>query len=925
MSSDVELTTLGIGIKVDGEAQLTSLEKSTKSLTGSQAELQRQNAAMTQSSVTSAAATKTVEAATSSAADAAAKFTAGQAFLIEKLQEQAATVGMTKSQLMEYQAVAMGLPSTVYSPLIAKLKEAESAQNSHGFSMQSSLAKVEALRIGHDALIGSYNRMASSAFVLGNATGATNAILGALLNPLTLIGIGVIAVGAAFIAGARQQEEFDKSLIISGNQAGLTNDRLQQLTTTMSDVGRVSIGAARTGLEALASTGKFTATSIDTVAAAMLTYTRVSGEKSEEVVKHFEKMADGVTKWAEAENKQLGFLSVAQYEHIRLLEEQGQKQQAMAELGRLVDDALKDNETQLGHTQSAWEKIGIAAKNAWDAFLGIGRDHTIADQIGDVQNRMSVRAQNFAVGRGGLTAKDKSNQDFGDLQELQLLNAQLDSVQTAAESKAAESADKVAGVVASGYMKKVHEHEKGTALVKEKLDQYDRMLADYQKNGGEVSTDQQAIDRAKITKDNMPHAGAKPRDPANNIVQGQLQQQAQDMAQAKQALDEQQKMNDLAHKYSLSSDKDYYQQKRDIEVAYDDIKQKDLQQQIAIREAQKPKDAAEGERIKNEIAALQAKLVLEQRDVTFKSQQYQIEEALRGPQNDFNKLLKEEASVKETLTKGQQDLNILKQGGALADIDYLIKSGDLNKDAVTQLEALRQKMLAIASANPMNAKMQEDVKKVGEEIRNTADKTDLLGNKFRTIGENQFSTFFSSVITGTQSVKQAFGGMVTGILAEMAKLFAQKASAGLMAQLFGGAPDTSAAAANASSFDAGNFPDLVPKAKGAAYSRAGIQAFASGGAFTNGIATQPTTAPMALFGEAGPEAIMPLTRGPDGSLGVKSSGGGGGGGLVFNNIYNIDSRTDAASIQQMLVQASKQMQSDIQSQIKRGSTAYVRG
>jgi phage-related minor tail protein len=82
---------------------------------------------------------------------------------------------------------------------------------------------------------------------------------------------------------------------------------------------------------------------------------------------------------------------------------------------------------------------------------------------------------------------------------------------------------------------------------------------------------------------------------------------------------------------------------------------------------------------------------------------------------------------------------------------------------------------------------------------------------------------------------------------------------------------------------------------------------------------------MALFGEAGPEAIMPLTRGPDGSLGVKSSGGGGGGGLVFNNIYNIDSRTDAASIQQMLVQASKQMQSDIQSQIKRGSTAYVRG
>jgi tape measure domain-containing protein len=48
----------------------------------------------------------------------------------------------------------------------------------------------------------------------------------------------------------------------------------------------------------------------------------------------------------------------------------------------------------------------------------------------------------------------------------------------------------------------------------------------------------------------------------------------------------------------------------------------------------------------------------------------------------------------------------------------------------------------------------------------------------------------------------------------------------------------------------------------------GVQAFATGGAFTNGIFNRPTMAPMALFGEAGPEAIMPLTRGTDGRLGV---------------------------------------------------------
>ena len=48
--------------------------------------------------------------------------------------------------------------------------------------------------------------------------------------------------------------------------------------------------------------------------------------------------------------------------------------------------------------------------------------------------------------------------------------------------------------------------------------------------------------------------------------------------------------------------------------------------------------------------------------------------------------------------------------------------------------------------------------------------------------------------------------------------------------------------------------------------------FARGGIFTNGLVTSPTTFPLGLMGEAGPEAIMPLSRGPDGSLGVNNWG-----------------------------------------------------
>ena len=67
-------------------------------------------------------------------------------------------------------------------------------------------------------------------------------------------------------------------------------------------------------------------------------------------------------------------------------------------------------------------------------------------------------------------------------------------------------------------------------------------------------------------------------------------------------------------------------------------------------------------------------------------------------------------------------------------------------------------------------------------------------------------------------------------------------------------------------------------AHGNVYGAGGLQAFAQGGAFTNSIVNQPTLFPFAngtgLMGEAGPEAIMPLTRTPGGDLGVKATGAG---------------------------------------------------
>ena len=66
---------------------------------------------------------------------------------------------------------------------------------------------------------------------------------------------------------------------------------------------------------------------------------------------------------------------------------------------------------------------------------------------------------------------------------------------------------------------------------------------------------------------------------------------------------------------------------------------------------------------------------------------------------------------------------------------------------------------------------------------------------------------------------------------------------------------------------------IMPYAQGGAFTQGRVMPFAKGG-----LVTSPTTFPMrgatGLMGEAGPEAIMPLTRSADGRLGVQAQGGG---------------------------------------------------
>jgi len=115
-------------------------------------------------------------------------------------------------------------------------------------------------------------------------------------------------------------------------------------------------------------------------------------------------------------------------------------------------------------------------------------------------------------------------------------------------------------------------------------------------------------------------------------------------------------------------------------------------------------------------------------------------------------------------------------------------------------------------------------------------------------------------------------------------------------------PVQSALGGAMSSMIGGLMSSVLPFAQGASFSQGRVMPFAQGG-----VVSSPVSFPMrggtGLMGEAGPEAIMPLARGADGRLGVRSAGGG----RAMNVVINV-STPDVAGFQRSQSQIAAQMQ-----------------
>lgn len=229
------------------------------------------------------------------------------------------------------------------------------------------------------------------------------------------------------------------------------------------------------------------------------------------------------------------------------------------------------------------------------------------------------------------------------------------------------------------------------------------------------------------------------------------------------------------------------------------------------------------------------------------------------------------------------------------------------------LSKQRFEELMVAATN-QSAKQQQNA--AIELYRNQSDLHNLQMDLISNVGDRT-ANMVTGVLSGQQSFSEAMNNMANTIMDTVVKAFIQAQTQAIMFQMVSGVTGgmsgaASSGAANGSVGGMGmstGWSGYVANAKGGVYDSPSLSAY------SGQIVSSPTLFAFAkgagLMGEAGPEAIMPLTRAADGSLGVRSvsarqpditalSGGGDVGVTQTNHFhFTINGSGDQALLQAM--------------------------
>ena len=217
-----------------------------------------------------------------------------------------------------------------------------------------------------------------------------------LINPLTLSAAAVGVLGLAYYKGSQEQDEFYKSLALTGNQIGKTSGQLADIAARAAIAADSTTGKAASTLNQLVSSGKVAGDLLERVTTAIVKTSDATGIATEKLVGNFNDIAVDPVAAITKLNDQYHFLTLATYNQIKALQDEGNQQEA----ARVATEAysssmihrsnqIKDN---LGYLETAWNAVAKAAGWAWNSMLDVGREVSIEQKIQEASGELE-RAQ----------------------------------------------------------------------------------------------------------------------------------------------------------------------------------------------------------------------------------------------------------------------------------------------------------------------------------------------------------------------------------------------------------------------------------------------------------------------------------------------------------------------------------------------------
>lgn len=790
---------------------------------------------------------------------------------------------------------------------------------------------------------------------IGPAVKALGGYVLGLVNPFSAAAAAAGVLGYAYYSGSEEAVRFQKALITTGNAAGTTSDRLSGMAREVSAVVGTT-GAASEVLTKLADSGKVASDSFVGITEAALEWRSATGRAVEETVAEFVKIGKDPVAAAKELNDQYSFLTAATYSQILALKEQGDTIGAAKLLTDTYVDTIKNRSKEVTENLSIWERGWKALRGevaaTVDSVKNIGRDQDLASRIVETRQRVSA-AQSAVNGDPDDTAAQKKLTDAS--LELKGLIQQRDTMDAIAKARELDVRQQKAATLA---MDKIDALEKSARTNAEKRAD---ALKEYQKSLN-------AIRKANPNDDRL-----KPENIAR--VKGDIAKQFKDPAGRTGSVDlsgfndqknalsailaeykNHQKELDAAQKAGIISQESYAsqraaiieQQKAEVTNAYEaEIK--------ALEDAKGRSSTSAQQRIQldQKIADARAAMVKAQKDadselaVLATNEQGRLAKQARAVQTYTDAL---DQQVKALRLQGQRAADGLGLGDrqrALQDqqngitdrlnqqrLDLANQYGDGSRGM--SLDEYNQKLAAlnkterdlqettIANYDAMTAAQGDWRNGASSAFSSYLEQARDVAGQTRTLFSNAFSSMEDAVANFAITGKLSFSDFAKSVLADMARIATRQAITGIAGSLFGSAiggffgGGASAAGSGTMTGFSETISDVRVNAKGGVYDSPSLSRF------SNQVHSTPQFFAFAkgagVFGEAGPEAIMPLTRAPDGNLGVRAVGGSGAGASTSISVsapVNIsvpDRSGEGMELDQGLLQQNMQKQMEIAAQ-----------